>query len=510
MHDDLEALADLEFVRAIERISRETNEKLTRTRAGMPRGGPIEAATLGIELDQAEEACRTYANIWTELVETKNGGHLTRDDVNFIMRKVQAVAEARKGSLRDGPSGHPHLASASGQIVMRIDEIIASVNRDLEIRFRRQQAFRKQGTVNRNERVATTKELPAVRASSSNTPELETAKHVSSSSISANRTIFVIHGRDERLRSGMFDFLRSLDLKPLEWIEAIRLTSKATPYIGEVLDAAFSNAQAVVALFTPDDEARLREGLRGEAEPPHETQLTPQARPNVLFEAGMAMAHHPERTVLVQVGELRPFSDVAGRHMIRMDNSIEKRQDLAQRLETAGCPVNLKGKDWHTKGDFTPPFTPPVPTSTAPSPARASTIRTVSQLSVEFEEGWYDLRGPNPAYTQVTMLFYLQLGIVNRQDRNTTVTFRDLSVPGQRGIVVSRVRFFPQQKPVVHLVKALDIAAGQTLPAILEIEATIPNRGLEVWDKTVIVEILLKETFGGDLQPLVLDIPLKR
>ena len=31
------------------------------------------------------------------------------------------------------------------------------------------------------------------------------------------RDVFVIHGRDERLRAGMFDFLKSLDLHAMEW-----------------------------------------------------------------------------------------------------------------------------------------------------------------------------------------------------------------------------------------------------------------------------------------------------
>ena len=170
-----------------------------------------------------------------------------------------------------------------------------------------------------------------------------------------NRTVFVIHGRDDRLRTGMFDFLRSLDLKPLEWSEAITLTGKASPYVGEILDAAFSNAQAVVVLLTPDDEARLRAALHGPAEPSHETNLTPQARPNVLFEAGMAMARDPDRTILVEIGDLRPFSDIGGRHTIRMDNSTQKRQALALRLQSAGCAVNLKGTDWQTDGDLSPP-----------------------------------------------------------------------------------------------------------------------------------------------------------
>jgi hypothetical protein len=40
-----------------------------------------------------------------------------------------------------------------------------------------------------------------------------------------------------------------------------------TPYVGEVLDAAFSRAQAVVVLFGPDDLARLRPELCGSSVP---------------------------------------------------------------------------------------------------------------------------------------------------------------------------------------------------------------------------------------------------
>jgi len=166
------------------------------------------------------------------------------------------------------------------------------------------------------------------------------------------RDVFVIHGRDERLRAGMFQFLRSLSLNPIEWSQAVELTGKAAPYVGEALDAAFSHARAVVVLFSPDDLVRLRPDLCGPHESPHETNFTQQARPNALFEAGMAMARHPNRTVLVEIGTLRPFSDIGGRHTIQMDNSPKKRQELAQRLEKAGCPVNLRGTDWQTAGDL--------------------------------------------------------------------------------------------------------------------------------------------------------------
>ena len=83
--------------------------------------------------------------------------------------------------------------------------------------------------------------------------------------------------------------------------------------------------------------------LRKEDDPSHETELAGQARPNVLFEAGMAMGCSQSRTILVELGNLRPFSDVGGRHTIRINNSSQRRQELAQRLQAAGCPGELDG-----------------------------------------------------------------------------------------------------------------------------------------------------------------------
>ncbi len=164
--------------------------------------------------------------------------------------------------------------------------------------------------------------------------------------------VFVVHGRNQKARDAIFAFLRSIGLQPLEWNEAVLATGKASPYIGEILDAAFSQAGAVVVLMTPDDEARLRERFVSANDPPHETELTGQARPNVIFEAGMAMGRDADRTVLIELGSLRPFSDIGGRHVIRLDDRTQRRQELAQRLQSAGCPVNLDGTDWHTAGDF--------------------------------------------------------------------------------------------------------------------------------------------------------------
>jgi predicted nucleotide-binding protein len=83
-----------------------------------------------------------------------------------------------------------------------------------------------------------------------------------------------------------------------------------------------------------------------------EKQLRGQPRPNVLFEAGLALGRHPDKTVLVEVGKLRKFSDIAGRHVVRLSNEYAKRNDLANRLEKLGCMVDKQGTDWTKAGDF--------------------------------------------------------------------------------------------------------------------------------------------------------------
>jgi predicted nucleotide-binding protein len=166
------------------------------------------------------------------------------------------------------------------------------------------------------------------------------------------KKVFVVHGRDLALKNSMFYFLRALGLEPIDWNKALKGTSKGSPYIGEGLDQAFKNASAVVVLLTPDDQARLKKKFAKNSDPKWETTLTGQARPNVLFEAGMAFGRHADSTILVQVGELRPFSDIGGRHVIRLHDGVEARSQLADRLDTAGCKVDMSGTEWFSAGSF--------------------------------------------------------------------------------------------------------------------------------------------------------------
>jgi len=164
--------------------------------------------------------------------------------------------------------------------------------------------------------------------------------------------VYVIHGRNKQLLESMHTFLSSLGLTPLEWSDAVSLTGKPSPYIGEILDVIFTTAQALIVMMTPDDEGRLREQYREQDEPAYETEYTPQARLNVIFEAGIALGRYPDRTVFVELGNLRPFSDIAGRFIVKLDNSRDKRMDLITRLRNARCNVDLSTSTWEKAGDF--------------------------------------------------------------------------------------------------------------------------------------------------------------
>lgn len=166
------------------------------------------------------------------------------------------------------------------------------------------------------------------------------------------RKVFVVHGRNSRLRNDFFNFLRAIKLEPIEWSEAIKLTGAGTPYIGDILDSAFSKSQAIIVLLTPDDEVKLKDEFINNDDPIYEKELTGQARPNVLFEAGMAFGKNPHKTILVAIGDIKPFSDIGGRHIVRLGDSSSQRQEIADRLKSAGCAVSLDGKDWHKVGNF--------------------------------------------------------------------------------------------------------------------------------------------------------------
>lgn len=85
-----------------------------------------------------------------------------------------------------------------------------------------------------------------------------------------------------------------------------------------------------------------------------------------------------------------------------MDNSTQKRNDLAARLRKAGCPANVDGNDWHTAGDLSPPAVQlpresdfiPVSAKTERSDPIDSTGHHLADLISELEDNLHKARAP--------------------------------------------------------------------------------------------------------------------
>ncbi|MDX1982044.1 MAG: nucleotide-binding protein [Bryobacteraceae bacterium] len=180
------------------------------------------------------------------------------------------------------------------------------------------------------------------------------------------QTVFVVHGRNMAARNAVFTFLQSLGLNPLEWDDAVKSTGDAAPYVGTVLKAGFKQAQAILVLLTGDDFAVLDPAYQQ----PYEDASVPQPRQNVAFEAGMALAKYPGRTILASLGRVTLFSDIVGRYMVRLDHNPGSRTELRSYLERCGCLIEPRD-GWETAGDFD-------------APERSSTTSTIRSPLIEW------------------------------------------------------------------------------------------------------------------------------
>jgi parallel beta-helix repeat protein len=169
----------------------------------------------------------------------------------------------------------------------------------------------------------------------------------------SKREIFVVYGRNTRLRDGMYEFLRALDLAPISWEEAKARTGKGAPSIDEILRQGLHDAHAVLVIMSGDDEARLLPAFHKPDDRKEDTEFTPQCRPNVLFEAGMAHVLFEDRTILVVFGRTRGLSDLSGVHFERVEKGFDEEERFALRnqLKAIECDVNDSNRIWLKAGD---------------------------------------------------------------------------------------------------------------------------------------------------------------
>lgn len=169
-------------------------------------------------------------------------------------------------------------------------------------------------------------------------------------------TVFVVHGRDDKLRDAVYEFLGALGLKAQEWGHAIRAARGrgGNPYVNDAVTKIMDQAQAIVVLLSPDDDVKLKSQFVTRSERATEAKVRGQARPNVIFETGIAIGAHHKKTVIVQAGEVKPFTDIGGMHILRLTGTDRSRHEFANRLRDLGCTIDTDGDHWLRAGDFVP------------------------------------------------------------------------------------------------------------------------------------------------------------
>ena len=122
----------------------------------------------------------------------------------------------------------------------------------------------------------------------------------------------------------------------------------------EVIYNAMNKVQGVLVVFSPDEEARLKSTFCNPIDKKKGLcTLDGQARPNVIFEAGLALGAHSKKTLLVQVGDVRDISDIAGKHLVHLSNTPASLKGTgAKAQDQTQFKVDTTGDQWLTIGNF--------------------------------------------------------------------------------------------------------------------------------------------------------------
>ncbi len=149
--------------------------------------------------------------------------------------------------------------------------------------------------------------------------------------------VFVIHGRDLDAVGELESFLKRLGLRHVRF-EDVADSLRSNAFIADIVVEGIRNADIVIGLFTPDEAAALYDydGQYVEA------TARWQARPNVLFEAGVAWGIGREKVILATLGaDVELYSDADGIHILRLDQEKGRRSMitnieniLGRRLDT--------------------------------------------------------------------------------------------------------------------------------------------------------------------------------
>jgi hypothetical protein len=147
MHEDLEAVASLRIGQTIEHASREHQVRLSEAikdlaARGMAGGGQMTQVRFNLARELSEKICRGIYETWLDLIQ-KRHRRLTRPDIDFINAKVEdcAATQARNITQAIRPTPNPNPEWIKNQAESAASSIASNIRRELEIKFREQEAF---------------------------------------------------------------------------------------------------------------------------------------------------------------------------------------------------------------------------------------------------------------------------------------------------------------------------------------------------------------------------------
>ncbi len=199
-------------------------------------------------------------------------------------------------------------------------------------------------------------------------------------------SVFLVHGRDFVVRNQIAALLRDWDIRVFEWEDLIIDMGIAMPYIFDVVDYGLMRAHAMIILFTPDEEVRLKEGLGTKTE----CEMGFQPRPNVILEAGMALGKGRNHTIIIQSAPLREITDLAGMNNVRMTNPNWKYQ-LAKRLIAVKCKLEIgieSLRDTDSQGEAESELLHQIHFAPDPIDRRRRLIRILNEYGGPTGSGW--------------------------------------------------------------------------------------------------------------------------
>ncbi|MFM9920442.1 TIR domain-containing protein [Lacisediminihabitans sp. H27-G8] len=168
----------------------------------------------------------------------------------------------------------------------------------------------------------------------------------------SKRYVFIVRGRDNAAYEALAALLNALDLRIITWDDAARGVGDGTPHTLDIVRAGIGMADAVIVLMTPDDLGQVKAEFGDPTDSPTEASPGGQARQNVVFEAGWAMALNQRIVILVRVGDVRRISDIDGLNYVHLTGDISSRRALITRLRNVDVAVNAEGDEWRIAGTF--------------------------------------------------------------------------------------------------------------------------------------------------------------